>query len=201
MLRSIFDHFPARFLLLADPAYNPIPIRFPKCIFSLNCSGISFCKSHASWGSFPAFSHQKGNKTGAVAFSLSPSLRLPLLSQLWLPAIQEERARSKMGSWNSTGMEVLYQALGWIAFASWSISFYPQVILNFRRKRLGFLWPSPNLSEDRIFYWGFIPFGWRLWAEVLCVLYLDVWVYSYPSSFEFWDGKSQLCGKKGGQRV
>lgn len=39
-----------------------------------------------------------------------------------------------MASWNSTPMEVLYNVLGWVAFASWSISFYPQVILNFRRK-------------------------------------------------------------------
>ncbi|XP_048139655.1 cystinosin homolog [Rhodamnia argentea] len=39
-----------------------------------------------------------------------------------------------MASWNSTPLEVLYQVLGWTAFVSWSISFYPQVILNFRRK-------------------------------------------------------------------
>ncbi|KAL3526348.1 hypothetical protein ACH5RR_011004 [Cinchona calisaya] len=37
-------------------------------------------------------------------------------------------------AWNSTPLEVLYNVLGWIAFVSWSISFYPQVILNFRRK-------------------------------------------------------------------
>ncbi|KAF6165401.1 hypothetical protein GIB67_018845 [Kingdonia uniflora] len=39
-----------------------------------------------------------------------------------------------MGSWNSSALEIAYQVLGWAAFASWSISFYPQVILNFRRK-------------------------------------------------------------------
>lgn len=39
-----------------------------------------------------------------------------------------------MASWNSIPLEVLYTTLGWIAFFSWSISFYPQVILNFRRK-------------------------------------------------------------------
>lgn len=39
-----------------------------------------------------------------------------------------------MASWNSTSLEVLYEVLGWSAFASWSVSFYPQVILNFRRK-------------------------------------------------------------------
>ncbi|KAF8028934.1 hypothetical protein BT93_E1569 [Corymbia citriodora subsp. variegata] len=41
-----------------------------------------------------------------------------------------------MASWNSTPLEVLYQIMGWTAFVSWSISFYPQVILNYRRKRV-----------------------------------------------------------------
>ncbi|XP_057791749.1 cystinosin homolog [Salvia miltiorrhiza] len=39
-----------------------------------------------------------------------------------------------MASWNSLHLELLYNVLGWLAFVSWSISFYPQVILNFRRK-------------------------------------------------------------------
>lgn len=39
-----------------------------------------------------------------------------------------------MASWNSVQLEVLYSVLGWVAFVSWSVSFYPQVILNFRRK-------------------------------------------------------------------
>ncbi|KAG0456052.1 hypothetical protein HPP92_023840 [Vanilla planifolia] len=39
-----------------------------------------------------------------------------------------------MASWNSTFLEVTYQVLGWIAFFSWSFSFYPQVVLNYNRK-------------------------------------------------------------------
>ncbi|XP_010528197.1 PREDICTED: cystinosin homolog [Tarenaya hassleriana] len=39
-----------------------------------------------------------------------------------------------MASWNSVPLEIAYEVVGWIAFASWSISFYPQLILNFRRK-------------------------------------------------------------------
>ncbi|XP_007215916.2 cystinosin homolog [Prunus persica] len=39
-----------------------------------------------------------------------------------------------MASWNSIPLEITYEVLGWAAFISWSISFYPQVILNFRRK-------------------------------------------------------------------
>ncbi|KAG2714730.1 hypothetical protein I3760_03G042300 [Carya illinoinensis] len=39
-----------------------------------------------------------------------------------------------MASWNSIPLEITYEVLGWTAFLSWSISFYPQVILNFRRK-------------------------------------------------------------------
>ncbi|CAM0876547.1 unnamed protein product [Alopecurus aequalis] len=36
--------------------------------------------------------------------------------------------------WNSVGLEVLYQVIGWIAFVAWSFSFYPQVLLNYKRK-------------------------------------------------------------------
>lgn len=39
-----------------------------------------------------------------------------------------------MAAWNSVHLEVLYTIFGWVAFVSWSISFYPQVFLNFRRK-------------------------------------------------------------------
>ncbi|XP_042503916.1 cystinosin homolog [Macadamia integrifolia] len=40
----------------------------------------------------------------------------------------------EMASWNSLPLEVTYNIFGWTAFISWSVSFYPQVILNFRRK-------------------------------------------------------------------
>eukprot|EP00455_Lapot_gusevi_P007976 TRINITY_DN1342_c0_g1_i1.p1 TRINITY_DN1342_c0_g1~~TRINITY_DN1342_c0_g1_i1.p1 ORF type:complete len:319 (-),score=61.21 TRINITY_DN1342_c0_g1_i1:101-988(-) len=33
-----------------------------------------------------------------------------------------------------TGLEILAQVLGWVSFSAWSISFYPQVILNWKRK-------------------------------------------------------------------
>lgn len=39
-----------------------------------------------------------------------------------------------MASWNSIPLEITYQVLGWTAFSSWSIGYYPQIILNFRRK-------------------------------------------------------------------
>lgn len=39
-----------------------------------------------------------------------------------------------MASWNSIYLEITYQVFGWIAFFSWSVSFYPQAILNYRRK-------------------------------------------------------------------
>jgi hypothetical protein len=54
--------------------------------------------------------------------------------------LSRERARERerereMASWNSIPLEITYEVLGWTAFLSWSISFYPQVILNFQRKR------------------------------------------------------------------
>ncbi|PON44045.1 Lysosomal cystine transporter [Parasponia andersonii] len=39
-----------------------------------------------------------------------------------------------MASWNWIPLEITYELLGWIAFASWAIALYPQIILNFRRK-------------------------------------------------------------------
>ncbi|KAF8105205.1 hypothetical protein N665_0161s0005 [Sinapis alba] len=39
-----------------------------------------------------------------------------------------------MASWNSIPLEISYEIVGWITFASWSISFYPQLLLNFKRK-------------------------------------------------------------------
>lgn len=37
-------------------------------------------------------------------------------------------------SWHSGGLHGLYLVLGWFAFAVWSLSFWPQCILNYRRK-------------------------------------------------------------------
>ena len=48
---------------------------------------------------------------------------------------QEREREREMANWNSIPLEITYEVLGWTAFISWSISFYPQVILNFRRKR------------------------------------------------------------------
>ncbi|XP_043710790.1 cystinosin homolog [Telopea speciosissima] len=39
-----------------------------------------------------------------------------------------------MVSWKSHSLKIAYNLFGWIAFFSWSFSFYPQVILNYRRK-------------------------------------------------------------------
>ncbi|KAK9090222.1 hypothetical protein Sjap_023399 [Stephania japonica] len=39
-----------------------------------------------------------------------------------------------MSSWHSLPLQISYQVLGWLAFFAWSFSFYPQVILNYRRK-------------------------------------------------------------------
>ena len=69
-------------------------------------------------------------------------------------------------SWNSVGLEVLYQVLGWVAFFAWSFSFYPQVLLNYRRKRSAPSCPWPwfrssflgldggSISRARASIWG-----------------------------------------------
>ncbi|CAI7932520.1 unnamed protein product, partial [Closterium sp. NIES-54] len=37
-------------------------------------------------------------------------------------------------AWHSLGLHVLYESLGWLAFLVWSLSFYPQALLNWKRK-------------------------------------------------------------------
>ncbi|ESW23573.1 hypothetical protein PHAVU_004G058600 [Phaseolus vulgaris] len=39
-----------------------------------------------------------------------------------------------MVPWKSFPLEVTYQVFGWLAFLSWAVAGYPQIILNFRRK-------------------------------------------------------------------
>lgn len=41
---------------------------------------------------------------------------------------------SESPSWNSFLLHFFYESFGWIAFLSWSASFYPQIILNYQRK-------------------------------------------------------------------
>ncbi|XP_078157823.1 cystinosin homolog isoform X5 [Carex rostrata] len=55
-----------------------------------------------------------------------------------------------MVSWNSIYLEVAYSVLGWISFFSWSLCFYPQVLLNYRRKSVvgyNFDFPTLNLTK------------------------------------------------------
>lgn len=57
--------------------------------------------------------------------------------------------------WNSFPLEIIYQIFGWIAFFSWSISFYPQLILNFRRKSvvgLNFDFVVLNLTKHSTYF-------------------------------------------------
>ena len=93
------------------------------------------------------------------------------ISKIQLPGSQF-RGSSKgitMASWNSTSLEIVYQVFGWTAFVSWSISFYPQVILNFRRKRFFFF-----------FFFFFLDFFCSILSllsfslEILVVTYLEL---------------------------
>ena len=37
--------------------------------------------------------------------------------------------------YHSKPLDIFSQVIGWIYFAAWSVSFYPQVYLNWKRKR------------------------------------------------------------------
>lgn len=56
-----------------------------------------------------------------------------------------------MAPWNSFPLQVIYQILGWLAFLSWSVAVYPQIILNFRRKRFLFFFLHV-LSSFKFFF-------------------------------------------------
>ncbi|KAL5581283.1 hypothetical protein UlMin_013725 [Ulmus minor] len=59
-----------------------------------------------------------------------------------------------MASWNSIPLEITHEVLGWTAFLSWSVGFYPQLILNFRRKSvvgLNFDFVVLNLTKHSSF--------------------------------------------------
>ncbi|XP_027359361.1 cystinosin homolog [Abrus precatorius] len=56
-----------------------------------------------------------------------------------------------MDSWHSEPLHVSYEVVGWFAFVCWSLSFYPQVILNFHRKSvvgLNFDYAVVNLMKQ-----------------------------------------------------
>jgi len=60
-----------------------------------------------------------------------------------------------MVPWKSFPLEVTYQVFGWLAFLSWAVAGYPQIILNFRRKRWFF-------SCSIIIAVVVFPLGWIL---------------------------------------
>jgi len=80
------------------------------------------------------------------------------------------RNRDKeMVPWNSFPLEVTYEVLGWLAFVSWAVAGYPQLILNFRRKRLFF--SCSILISVAVF-----PLGWILkWFFWLVLWSNSVW--------------------------
>ncbi|KAK7316137.1 hypothetical protein VNO77_34898 [Canavalia gladiata] len=60
---------------------------------------------------------------------------------------------TEMVQWNSFPLEVSYQVVGWLAFISWALGGYPQIILNFHRK-------SPLVQKqyfDKFGYGQMIP--------------------------------------------
>ena len=103
-----------------------------------------------------------------------------------------------MVSWNSVPLHVSYEVLGWFAFACWSISFYPQVILNFRRKRY-WLWNEEfiNIITDILFYpensffyfLTFPPFFFSIficdlvWWVWTLILWCWIWRSTHPISY------------------
>ena len=85
----------------------------------------SFQPNWVSWG----FNAEKGGGAGPVGLSFrNPSSAHPG------PQIPS-RPRIRFLVIHSNLINIINQVIGWIYFAAWSVSFYPQVIMNWRRKR------------------------------------------------------------------
>ncbi|KAH7282396.1 hypothetical protein KP509_35G028900 [Ceratopteris richardii] len=79
--------------------------------------------------------------------------------------------------WNSSSLYVLYQVIGWFAFTVWSVSFYPQVILNFRRKSvvgLNFDFVLLNLTKHT----SYLVYN-------ACMFFIPVVQYQYHLKYGF----------------
>ena len=51
--------------------------------------------------------------------------------------VDKAKASVNVAIYLSDDINVLNDVIGWIYFAAWSVSFYPQVYENYRRKRYG----------------------------------------------------------------
>ncbi len=58
---------------------------------------------------------------------------LLLIHYFYLSSVQDAFVR--VTSQHSEGLDTFSQIIGWIYFVAWSISFYPQIYENWKRKR------------------------------------------------------------------
>jgi uncharacterized protein with PQ loop repeat len=89
----------------------------------------------------------------------------------------------EMASWNLVPLEITYRVLGWTAFLSWAMCFYPQVISNFCRKRYYY-----NTNKFPIFLLGLDFISRYAWLLIMFLGFL-CWGVCEPSvvgmSFDF----------------
>ncbi|KAB0400370.1 hypothetical protein E2I00_019184 [Balaenoptera physalus] len=83
-----------------------------------------------------------------VNFSVPPTVKLENGSSTNVSISLPPRIRFSVI--HSNVVSIINQVIGWIYFVAWSISFYPQVITNWRRKsvfNIGLLW-VPSIKEQ-----------------------------------------------------
>lgn len=120
-----------------------------------------------------------------------------ILKRLLLCDKKTNLTELEMASWHSVPLHVAYEVLGWLAFVCWSISFYPQVILNFRRKRF-----PENSFSGKIHFINWASLLLLSWT-LICVGFLDLisvwwgwtstsWCWTSPSTPPIWS-TMRLC--------
>jgi PQ loop repeat len=70
------------------------------------------------------------------------SLHMAAVQQEMLSVYSLDGSFVKVSVLHSHVLDVVNAIIGWIYFAAWSISFYPQIIENWKRKRFELLSPA-----------------------------------------------------------
>ena len=67
-----------------------------------------------------------------------------------------------LGSLNSEGLYIFNQVIGWIYFLAWTVSFYPQIVLNYQRKSVEGL-NFDYITLNIIGFACYTAFNWALY--------------------------------------
>ena len=81
-----------------------------------------------------------------------------------------------LGSQKSEGLYIFNQVIGWIYFLAWTVSFYPQIVLNYQRKSVEGL----NFDYITLNIIGFACYTAFNWALYFSDYIFDIYEKEHP---------------------